>query len=174
MLIVFGGLPGTGKTTVAHALAESLGGIYLRIDTIEQALRNAGVLRDDVGTAGYDIATALADTNLALGSTVIADSVNPVEASRRAWREVATRTAVSLFEIEFICSDRIEHRRRVEKRKSDIAGLTPPTWQSVAAHEYTPWDDPHLVVDTAHLSVEDALATVERYIKGQPSPTSGG
>lgn len=171
MLIVFGGLPGTGKTIVAHALAENLGGLYLRIDTIEQTLRNAGVLRDDVGTAGYDIATALADTNLALGSTVIADSVNPVEASRRAWRDVATRTAVSLFEIEFICSDRTEHRRRVENRESDITGLTPPTWQSVVEHEYMPWNDPHLVVDTARLSVEDALVTVERYIKRQPSPS---
>lgn len=169
MLIVFGGLPGTGKTTVAHGLAENLEGVYLRIDTIEQAMRNAGVLRGDVGTAGYDIATALADTNLALGNTVIADSVNPVEASRRAWRDVAIRTAVPLFEIEFICSDRTEHRHRVETRKSDIAGLTPPTWESVLSHEYTPRNDPRLVVDTARLSYEEALATVERYIKTKPS-----
>ena len=40
-LVVFSGLPGTGKTTVAKALAATLGAVYLRIDTIEQAMKSA-------------------------------------------------------------------------------------------------------------------------------------
>jgi len=56
-LIVFGGLPGTGKTTLARAVAEEHSATYLRIDTIEQALRSSGVLvGDDVGPADYLIA----------------------------------------------------------------------------------------------------------------------
>jgi predicted kinase len=52
-LIVFGGLPGTGKTTLARAIAEERSATYLRVDTIEQALRSAGILvRGDVGPAG--------------------------------------------------------------------------------------------------------------------------
>ena len=39
MLIIFGGLPGSGKSTIARALALRLGAVYLRIDTIEQAIR---------------------------------------------------------------------------------------------------------------------------------------
>jgi predicted kinase len=35
MLIAFGGLPGTGKTTVAQAVARKLAAVYLRIDTLE-------------------------------------------------------------------------------------------------------------------------------------------
>jgi predicted kinase len=35
ILIIFGGLPGTGETTLARALAEQLGAVFLRIDTIE-------------------------------------------------------------------------------------------------------------------------------------------
>nr|WP_246751941.1 AAA family ATPase [Bradyrhizobium diazoefficiens] len=42
-LIVFGGLPGTGKTTVARELTQRLAATYLRIDTIEQTLRSAGL-----------------------------------------------------------------------------------------------------------------------------------
>jgi predicted kinase len=54
-LIVFSGLPGVGKTTVARALAARLGAVHLRIDTIEQAMRAAGAER--IGPAGYAVAT---------------------------------------------------------------------------------------------------------------------
>jgi predicted kinase len=35
MLIVFGGFPGTGKTTIAQKLANKLAAIYIRIDSLE-------------------------------------------------------------------------------------------------------------------------------------------
>ena len=60
MLIVFSGLPGTGKTTLAKALAADLQAVYLRIDSIEQALRNSGALRQDVDASGYQVANAIA------------------------------------------------------------------------------------------------------------------
>lgn len=58
-LVVLGGLPGVGKSTVARALLAQWQAVYLRIDTIEQALRDSGV---EVGTAGYRVAYALART----------------------------------------------------------------------------------------------------------------
>jgi len=39
-LFIFSGLPGTGKTTLSRQLAQHVGAAYLRIDTIEQALRD--------------------------------------------------------------------------------------------------------------------------------------
>ena len=39
MLIVFRGLPATGKSTLAKGLAAHFGAVYLRADTVEQALR---------------------------------------------------------------------------------------------------------------------------------------
>jgi predicted kinase len=53
MLIAFGGLPGTGKTTIAQALARKLAAVYLRIDTLEQALIASGDAGADIGPAGY-------------------------------------------------------------------------------------------------------------------------
>ena len=77
MLIVFAGLPGTGKTTLAQAVARRRRAAYLRIDVIEQALRHSGCLAGEVGAAGYGVAGALAASNLNLGHTVVADAVNP-------------------------------------------------------------------------------------------------
>lgn len=165
MLIVFGGLPGVGKTTLSRAIAVRLAATYLRIDTIEQAIRAAGVLRGDVGPAGYDVANALAETNLVDGRRVVADCVNPVVESRMGWQATADRAGVRLIEVEVICSDPAEHRRRVEKRVSDIPGLTSPTWQAVESHVFTPWDQPHLVIDTAILDPEEAIMAVERHLR---------
>ncbi|KPY14358.1 hypothetical protein ALO54_200093 [Pseudomonas syringae pv. philadelphi] len=96
MLIVFSGLPGTGKTTIASDLAARISAVYLRIDTIEQAIRDSGALAQDVGRSGYMVANELAQSNLRFGSTVIVDCVNPVIESRKAWSDVATRSGAPL------------------------------------------------------------------------------
>jgi len=41
VLICVGGLPATGKTTIARKLAAELGAPYVRIDTIETAVGRA-------------------------------------------------------------------------------------------------------------------------------------
>jgi len=128
-------------------VAQELGAVYVRIDTIEQTLRNVSSL--DVQTEGYVVAYKIASDNLVLGSTVVADSVNPVSETRHAWRTVAEAAGAKLIEIEIVCSDREAHRYRLETRVSDIEGLVPPNWKSVLAHDYEQWDDGQIVIDTA-------------------------
>ena len=41
MLIILGGLPGVGKTTIAKVLSKKLKAVYLRIDSIEEALKRS-------------------------------------------------------------------------------------------------------------------------------------
>jgi predicted kinase len=156
-LVVFGGLPGVGKTTIASRLAAQIGAVFLRIDVIEMALHDEGV---EVEGQGYAVAYALAESNLRLGLTVIADSVNPIPLTRDAWRAVAARAGARLVEVEVICSDAAEHRRRVEARVADLPGFVSPTWAEVVERDYAPRADDRLVIDTAVMALEESVATL--------------
>jgi predicted kinase len=164
MLIVLSGRSGAGKTTVARALARQLDAVHVRIDSIEQAIRASGVVVRSMDDAGYRAGYALAEDNLRLGRTVIADSVNPWPETRDAWRAVAARSGVPLLDVEIVCSDVDEHRRRVETRTTDIDGLTLPTWPDVVLRDYRPWDRDRLVVDTATVTVDDAACAIRAAI----------
>ena len=156
---MFGGLPGTGKTTTSHMVAARLGATWLRIDAIEQAIRASAGLPDD-SAAGYAVANMIAKANLTFGGTVVVDGVHPVVQSRQAWRDIAAGTAATLLEIEITCSDPVEHRRRVEARAPDLPGHALPSWASVIDHRYEHWNTRDLVIDTALMSVDDAVAAV--------------
>ena len=162
MLYIFAGLPGTGKSTLAQRLARAQQAVHLRIDTIEQSLREVGCLIN--GPEGYVVAYRLAADNLRLGLRVVADSVNPLPVTRVAWREVARHAGVPFVEIEVICSNAAEHRARVETRATDIAGLRLPTWAEVVRRAYEPWDAAHLVIDTAGQPVEQSVAALQRVL----------
>lgn len=159
MLIILGGLPGSGKSTIAQALAARIGACYLRIDTLEQAIRSCLPDGCDVGPTGYVGLYRLAADNLRLGRTVIVDSVNATEITRRAFRQVATENDRRYIEIEIRCLDATTHRHRAETRPSTIEGLTPPTWAAIEARSFEPWSA-DLSLDTFRLSVEDSVAEI--------------
>ncbi|MBW4655988.1 MAG: AAA family ATPase [Kaiparowitsia implicata GSE-PSE-MK54-09C] len=155
MLYIFGGLPGTGKSSLSFILANQKRAVYLRIDTIEQAIRKADM--DDIGPEGYGVAYGIALDNLRLGLDVVADSVNPLAITRAAWRETAVLADHPFVEIEIICSNAEEHQARVESRTTDIAGLKLPTWKDVLCRTYEPWQTASIVVDTAGRSIEQSM-----------------
>ena len=160
MLIIFSGLPGSGKSTIARVLAQRLGAVYLRIDAIEQAIRAAEQVDNEMGPAGYFVAYGLARENLALGSIVITDSVNPIQLTRDAYRDIALSVGVPCLDVEVVCSNPKLHRERVENRTVDIEGLALPDWQAVITRDYEPCDRERLILDSAILSVAQSVEQV--------------
>ena len=160
-LIAFAGLPGTGKSTIAAALSKRTGAVFLRIDEIEASLRARGPSRD-IGPEGYHVAAALAASNLRLGHDVITDCVNPWPLTRTIFAEAAERADAAMLGVEILCSDRAEHRRRVETRTLDIPGGSLPDWPAVEARDYTPWHDVDLHIDTATTPVAEAVSLILR------------
>jgi len=161
MLIILSGLPGVGKTTIARALTSATGGVHVRIDSIEQALRRGGLT---VEAEGYVVGYAVAEDNLRLGRTVIADSVNPWPLTRDAWRAVGARAGVPSIDVEITCSDVHLHRRRVETRTSDVPGLELPAWSTLVERDYRPWDRERLVIDTARSDVDESVRKIREAI----------
>jgi len=155
-LIVLGGLPATGKSTIAAELVRRTGFPYLRVDTIEQTIVRTTPLRQPLGVIGYAIAQTLAAEQLRHNVSVIVECVNPLAVTRDAWRDVALTAGARLVEVELVCTDQDVHRRRVETREVDIPDLVNPTWEEIIGREYAPWDRAHLVIDTATHSASEA------------------
>jgi predicted kinase len=160
ILIVVGGLPGTGKTTVAALVARAVPAAYLRIDTIEQSLRDSGELADEPGIAGYAVGYGLAREQLRLGLDAVVECVNPLGVTRAAWSEIAEAADGRVLQVELVCSDPEEHRRRVTTRTVSVPGLVPPTWDEILVHDYEPWGGERLTIDTARTDPDGAAALI--------------
>lgn len=154
-LFIFSGLPGSGKSTLSKELAKSKSAVFIRVDTIEQGLRDLCGIK--VEGEGYRLSYQIAKDNLTLGMNVVADSVNPIELCRREWENVAFESGSRFINIQVICSDKAEHQKRVESRKNEIYGLVPPTWKDVIEREYHTWTVPILTIDTANRSISDCM-----------------
>jgi predicted kinase len=165
-LIEFGGLPGTGKSTLAGRLADRVGALWLRVDEIENALRRNGLTPGQTGIAAYSVAHDIAAGHLRRGMTVIADAVNPVAEARAGWRGLAEAAGARHLVIETECPDRAEHRRRVDTRAADIPGWAYPDWAAVRerAGEYQRRTDDRLRVDTSR-PIGVCLADIESYLR---------
>src|SRR3546814_11723704 len=103
-------LPGTLKTTLARCIAARLNAVFLRIDSIEHALEESVLKITPAEDAGYMAAYAIAEDNLLLGRIVVADSVNPIELTRSAWRAIAERAGCMNLDIEIgraSCRERV-------------------------------------------------------------------
>ncbi len=160
ILIVVGGLPATGKSTVASALVCQTRFAYVRVDRIEQAIIGSAALRPPLGPVGYTVAYEVAAEQLKHGVSVVAECVNPLGVTRDAWRAAAAGHGARLLEVGLICTDQAVHRERARTREVDIQGLALPNWQQIVDHEYEPWDRDHLVIDTATGPPAASLAAI--------------
>ena len=88
MLSILNGLPGFGKTTIVCELARQLKAVHVRIDSIEQAIRNSEALGDPLHDAGYRVGYAIAEVGestlrarLGLKSQTVSKSFVPMPAN---------------------------------------------------------------------------------------------
>jgi predicted kinase len=169
-LILFSGLPGTGKSRLAEAAGQELGMPVFARDWLEVALWRVGLneeaaCADKLGYAGYELMTTLARRQLAMGQSAVLDSVAGVVAVREAWRALAAEYGAGWYVIECICSDEGLHRARLTTRRRAIPGWYEVTWEQVerVRGRYVAWEEERLVVDGVR-PFEENLGRVMAYV----------
>ena len=163
ILYIFSGLPATGKSTLAKIISKKLKVFYIRIDTIEQGIRD--LCNFNVQGEGYKLAYKIAEDNLKIGNSVISDQCNPIKITRNEWNEVAIKNDCKYINIEIICSNKEEHKNRIENRKTEIKNLRLPTWEEIMERKYELWDEEHIIVDTANKTIKECTEELMEKIK---------
>lgn len=172
VLVVISGLPGTGKTTLARALAPRLAACMLELDLLERPFLDR-IDGDLIGWAGYEALTALACANLDSGRSVILDSVAWTNALRDRWRGIAAERGIPFQAVEMVCPDAELYRSRVLTRQAADPAKTHVGWEwvvEVRTRWWEPWSSPRLVVDTA-VPVEAELRAVQAALSAHGTAT---
>ena len=169
-LIVFSGLPGTGKSALAEAVGRELGIPVFAKDWLEAALLRSKLVSAEterqLGSVGYDLLTVLAERQLSLNQSVILDSVASTVSIRNTWRGLGKKYNAEWRVIECICSDIVVHRERLEKRQRAIPGWHELEWSDVEfiRSYYAPWEEERLMLDSMR-PVDQNIMDVLKYCK---------
>jgi predicted kinase len=154
------GLPRVLEKRIARELARQIGAGYVRIDSIEQAIRASAIASPSLDDVGYRAAHGVAERNLRIDRVVRADPVNSLQSTRDVWLSVAKRVEGETIEIEVTCSDLDQHRRRLETGVTDIPGLIVPAWADVIPKQYHPGHREHFQVDSLVRATEQNVGLI--------------
>lgn len=174
-LIIFSGLPGTGKSSLAEAVARHLSAPVFAKDWLEAVMLRCQLQPNlenpawGLGYAGYELLTALAERQLLLGQSVVLDSVAGFESIRQQWRDLAVRYNATWRVIECICSDETIHRQRLAVRQRRIPGWHELEWSEVerVRASYSPWPEQPLLLDAID-PLDANIAKALWYIQNSP------
>ncbi|OUL32020.1 hypothetical protein BV378_00340 [Nostoc sp. RF31YmG] len=172
-LILFSGIPGTGKSTLSEEIARTLNVPVFSLDWILGAMLLSQLRVQQEGfyiTTAEALLTMLIQRQLMLGQSAILDTPANTVAQRKHWQELAQSYNAAFYGIETICSDMELHRRRVEGRKRGIPGWHDTVnWNHVERmrHKSETWtndEGEHLRIDAVHLLNEN-VQTILKYVQ---------
>lgn len=168
-LIVIGGGPGTGKTTLAHALAEHIGAQVISTDEVRREMQDSGNIAGVVGDldAGlyapekvarvYDEVLRRAGGLLSAGTTVVLDGTWRDARQRERAHRLAVTTSSPI--VDFTCSLPLsEATERIAARGPSASDATPEIAASLGEFASAGRSYP---IDTTR-SLTDSVAEAQR------------
>jgi len=162
-LVIFSGLPGTGKSTLANNLARELRWPLLRIDdVVGEVPENPNVAFLDSKVA---ILLGLTETQLKLGLSVIVDSVF-MNMDRNHAQELAHKYQARFLPIFVFVSDENVWKERVTNRAKELNDKDVATWDRIQHQRghFRKWEpDTALFIDSLN-PIEENYADVRNFV----------
>ena len=171
-LIMFSGLAGTGKSTLANAIAHELKIPVISFDYFIDFALPRHVLTDPGNWTNQDLfemMNKLSEQQLLLGVSVILDAVHFSQEARDSTRALAKKHNARFHVIHTLCSDRNIWRERVVTRaESSSPNETPAQWDSIMAElaKFQPWNQDEALFVDAIYPVDENIQKVLDYLAG--------
>ena len=161
LLILVGGLPATGKTWFAQALAERLGAVHINSDEMRTKLRLRGKYDLASKQQVYDAMCKSGDHALKNGKSVIVDSTFYKKKLRQAWQELAAKHNADCHFIEItvpeaVAFERLKHKRKDSEADREVYLKIKAAWEEIEA--------PHLTLNSSSLSLAEMTEQTEQYL----------
>jgi predicted kinase len=165
-LLQMAGHSGTGKSTLARAIARETGAALLDKDVIMAGAMRAGVDNVLAAQAAYEVGWGLARSSLSVGQSVILDNAAYFVSIREKGDEIAREFGARYYIIECILRDQREQEARLAARTRSHS-LQPTSLDGFDRYYSragtAPISEPHLEIDTGQplpICVEEALAYI--------------
>ncbi|MET9492959.1 AAA family ATPase [Nocardia sp. NPDC006630] len=171
-LVLIGGLPGTGKSTVAAQLATRTGAEVISSDTLRAVMRRSGAVVGGSGTYGegayhpdakalvYEQLLGHARDRLEYGVSVILDASWLDSGYREQARLLARQTHTELIELHCGCPPQLA-ATRLRNRAPGDSDATPTIADAMAAAA-SPWPEA-TVLDTERPIAESSESALYRW-----------
>ncbi len=149
-LVLVGGLPGTGKSTVAEALADEIDAIVLRTDDVRRRMPSqaSGVDRYQPETVREVYVEMLSEAKqlLRLGQHVVLDATWQYADLREDARRVASETSSDLTELVCDAPGDLAVRRIIRRRdRGDDPSEATAAVASAMAARFAPWPEARML-----------------------------
>jgi predicted kinase len=171
-MVLVGGPTGSGKSTMAEAIAADLGATVASFDWLMSGLRAFPEVWaaieypvEQQRAIGWSLLGRVAEQQLRCDGSVVLDLVAR-EQPRNEWEQLAARLGAKFYVVECICSDPAVLRERIEGRTRSIPDWYELSWENVERSRagYIPLADPKLVIDAIE-PFADNLDRVRVYLR---------
>jgi len=169
MLVIFRGLPGTGKTHLARKLLERRPDLLiLSRDSLRTAIFPRPTFGDEEKDFVDDLIGSMASFLLRRGSSVVIDGM-ALSSSRRLeeFASIAAANRKSVRIIECICSEATALARIAADAGNHTAGDRGPDLYHRVSNRFEPADLPLLRIDT-DVDADENLNAILGYIENPP------
>ena len=189
--MIVGGLPGSGKTTVAREISGALDAAMVRSDEVRKALAGIDPLtpmpapldqdlyRPEMTAATYRVLLDRARSMLSMGQSVVLDATFSDPTWREAARELACAAGADLDELHCVAPLPVLERRLADRglRGGDTSDAAPAVARELARRQ-SPWPTATVIetdrtVDAVREAALDHLGVAGEHQGAAGTPSAG-